>query len=468
MIAPKETRSQEGRGQPKGNLGWSAKVRTQGRGALPSHLVWVNEAARRNKGAQFTALLHHMDVAALERAFRRLKRAASAGVDGMTVAEYEKGLEERLQDLHERLHSGRYRPKPARRSYIPKADGSRRELGIPAMEDKILQGAMAEILSAIYETDFLGFSYGFRPGRSPHMALDALRRALMTQKVNWVLDADIRNFFPSVSHEWVLRMLAYRIADRRVLRLICQWLKAGVWENGQWTETVEGTPQGSGISPLLSNIFLHYVLDQWTHVWRRRCARGQVIIVRWADDFVMGFQHKEDGVRMLAALKERLGKFSLALHEGKTRLIEFGRFAAERRVGRKERRPETFAFLGFTHYCGKSREGYFVVKRETMGRRMTRKLKELRSEAKRRMHESVYNQHLWLVSVLNGHYRYYGVPGNIRRMRSFHWEVWRLWLRVLRRRGHKHRMNVERYRRLLVTYPLPVPRICHGLQPLLA
>lgn len=467
MIPPKKTRSEEGRGQPKGIPGESAKDRTQGRRTLPPHLGRVNEAAWRDKGARFTALMHHVDVTALERAFKRLRRKASAGVDGMTVAEYEEGLEDKLRDLHERLHSGRYRAKPVRRSYIPKADGSLRGLGIPALEDKILQGAVAEVLSAIYETDFLGFSYGFRPGRGTHASLGALQRALMTQKVSWVLDADIRNFFGSVDHEWMLRMLAHRIADRRVLRLIRKWLKAGVWENGQWAETEDGTPQGSGISPLLSNIFLHYVLDQWVQAWRRRCARGQVIIVRYADDFVLGFQYQEDGERMLAALKERLAKFGLALHEGKTRLIEFGRYAAERRAERGEKRPETFAFLGFTHYCGENRGGGFMVRRETMGRRMTRKLKELRDEAKRRMHDSVRNQHRWLTSVLRGHYQYYGIPGNLRRMKSFHWELMSLWLRVLNRRGTRLRMSVERYRRLLATYPLPVPRIVHGWQPLL-
>jgi len=455
----------EGRGQPKGNLWENAKVRTQGRGALPSNLARVNEAARRDKGARFTALLHHVDVAALTRAFKRQKRKASAGVDGMTVAEYEKGLEQRIKDLHERLHGGRYRAKPVRRSYIPKSDGGQRPLGIPALEDKIVQGAVAEVLSAIYEVDFLGFSYGFRPGRSPYTALKALEKAVMTRKVNWVLDADIRKFFDSVDHEWMLRMLAHRIADRRILRLVRKWLKAGVLEGGQWTETVEGTPQGSGISPLLANVFLHHVLDQWVQAWRRRYARGEVIIVRYCDDFVMGFQLEEDGRRILTALKERLARFKLALHEGKTRLLEFGRFAAETRRSRGDSRPKTFRFLGFTWYCGKTRDGRFVVKQKTEGRRMARKLKEMRTEVRRRMHDSVADQHRWLVSVLAGHYAYYGLPGNFRAICAFYYEVRRMWRQGLRCRGQKRQMTWARFNELGRRFPLPKPRIVHRWQP---
>jgi group II intron reverse transcriptase/maturase len=460
MKSPKETREMEGRSQPKKNPNQIAEVRTQSRGTLPLNLIRVNEAARKEKKTRFTALLHHVDVAALMRAFKRQKRGASAGVDGMTVVEYEKGLEERLKSLWERLQAGRYRPLPVRRSYIPKSDGSKRPLGIPALEDKIVQGAVAEVLSAIYEIDFLGFSYGFRPDRSPHHALRALGMALFTQRVNWVLDADIRRFFDSVDHEWMMRMLAHRIADRRVLRLINQWLKAGIWESGKRIETAEGTPQGAGISPLLANIFLHYVLDLWVQAWRKKQARGRVIVVRYADDFVMGFEYEEDGRKMLTHLKERLGKFGLALHEGKTRLIEFGRHAAENRARRGERKPETFSYLGLTHYCGKARKsGRFMIGLKTQGRRMAHKLKGLRLEVRRRMHDGISVQHEWLSSVLRGHYRYYGVPGNFASMKVFLNEVKRIWLRSLRRRSQKRPMSWKRFLEMLRKYPLPTPHI---------
>jgi group II intron reverse transcriptase/maturase len=423
--------------------------------------VRVNEAARCDGKTRFTALLHHVDVAALERAFRRLKRKASAGVDGETVDSYEEDLQSNLRALCERVHTGRYRPLPVRRVYIPKSDGGQRPLGVPALEDKIVQGAVAEVLSAIYEVDFLGFSYGFRPGRSPHQALEALHTALMTQRVNWVLDADIRGFFDSVDHEWLLRMLAHRIADRRVLRLIRQWLKAGVLESGEWYETVAGTPQGAGISPLLANIFLHYVLDLWAHRWRRRTADGRVIVVRYSDDFVMGFQYARDARRMAADLRERLRKFRLSLHEGKTRLIEFGRLPALDRRRRGARRPETFAFLGFTHYCGWTRDGRFVVKRKTQSQRLTRKLTSVGQEARRRMHAPVAKQHRWLCQVLRGHYAYYGLPSNFRSLNAFYKGVQRRWYRALRRRSQRG-MTWKDFWDLLSRYPLPSPRITHA------
>jgi group II intron reverse transcriptase/maturase len=452
----------EGRDQPKGNLHKMAKVRTQGRVVLPPNLVRVNEAAKRDKQARFTALLHHVNLVALLRAFQRLKRNASPGVDGETVASYEKNLWDNLAGLRERVHAGRYRPLPVRRAYIPKADGGQRPLSVTALEDKIVQGAVAEVLSAIYEVDFLGFSYGFRPGRNPHQALAALHTATMTQCVNWVLDADLRKFFDSVDHEWLLRMVAHRIADRRVLRLLRQWLKAGVLESGVWHETVEGTPQGSGISPLLANVFLHYVLDLWVHQWRQRNARGRVIIVRYADDFVMGFQYEHDARRMLVDLKERLAKFRLTLHEDKTRLIEFGRLPALRRVKRDEPRCATFAFLGFTHYCGWTRDGRFVVKRKTQGKRLVKKLQALRLEARRRMHAPMSDQQLWLSQVLRGHYAYYGLPSNYRAMQLFYNHVRWLWFRVLHRRSQRG-MKWKSIDDLLTRFPLPRPKITHPL-----
>ncbi|MGB8841120.1 MAG: group II intron reverse transcriptase/maturase [Aliidongia sp.] len=424
----------------------------------------MNEAARRSRQTRFTALLHHVDDEALLRAFRRQRRAASAGVDGVTVASYEQNLEENIRDLCERVHTGRYRPQPVRRTYIPKADGGRRPLGIPTLEDKIVQGAVAEVLSAIYEVDFLGFSYGFRPGRNPHQALDALQTALMAERINWVLDADIRSFFDSVDHEWLLRMLAHRVADRRVLRLVRQWLRAGVLDGGTWQANDEGTPQGAGISPLLSNIFLHYTLDLWVQKRRRQEARGRVIVVRYADDFVMGFEHESDAHRMIAALKERLAGFGLALHEDKTRLLMFGRFATERRAERGLGRPETFDFLGFTHYCDKSRNGRFIVRRRTQRNRMIRKLKELRLEMRRRMHIPVTDQWRWLSAVLRGHYGYYGLTGNYRAMKRFLQEVEVLWQRALARRSQKARMFAPRFLRLLRRLPLPEPSIIEPYQ----
>jgi group II intron reverse transcriptase/maturase len=449
----------EKRGRQEGITMEQAKGRTQRWQPLLPNLLRVNEAARCSGQTRFTALLHHVDVAALERAFRRQRRTASPGVDRMTVDEYEQTLAGNLQRLHERVHSGQYWPKPVRRTYIPKSDGGRRPLGIPALEDKIVQGAVAEVLNAVYEADFIGFSHGFRPGRSPHSALAALEKALMTQRVNWVLDLDIRTFFDTVDHGWLVRMLRHRIADPRVLRLIERWLKAGILESGRWEPVEVGTPQGSGISPLLANVFLHYVVDLWVHQWRRRKAAGQVIVCRYADDLVIGCQHEGDGKNLLAELRDRLTQFGLSVHEGKTRLIEFGRFAAGSRSAAGQRRPETFSFLGFTHYCGKTRSGKFVVKRKTQVKRMVRKLKEIREEMRRRMHAPVREQHRWLCQVLRGHYRYYGVIFNSRALRAFQTCVVKLWRKTLGKRSQKGHVTWAAYNRLLTVFPLPEPVI---------
>jgi group II intron reverse transcriptase/maturase len=389
-------------------------------------------------------------------------------VDGVTVEEYGKDLKNNLKDLCDRIHTGRYRPQPVRRVNIPKPDGGVRPLGVLVLEDKIVQGAVAEVLSVIYEVDFLGLSYGFRPKRSPHQALKALERALITRKINWVLDADIRSFFDSVDHEWLLRMVAHRIADPRILRLIKQWLRAGVLESGEWSETLEGNPQGAGISPLLANIFLHYVFDLWITRWRRSQARGDAIAIRYADDTLLGFEREQDAKKMLSDLRDRLAQFGLRLNEKKTRLIEFGRFAAERRAKRGERRPETFDFLGFTHYCGQTKDGRFIIKRKTQRKRMTRKLKELRIEARRRMHWLIGEQQRWLSAVLRGHYAYYGVPTNFRSISIFAYEVRKLWFRVLRRRSQKSHMTWSRFNDLLRVFPLPPPRPHRSLHEWLA
>ncbi|MGZ6663110.1 MAG: group II intron reverse transcriptase/maturase, partial [Solirubrobacteraceae bacterium] len=388
--------------------------------------------AATDKEAQFTALLHHVDVDRLRAAYFALRPKAAPGVDGVTWEDYGVELEENLRDLHARVHRGAYRARPSRRVYIPKPDGRQRPLGVAALEDKILQRALVEVLNAIYETDFLGFSYGFRPGRSPHRALDALAAGIMGKKVNWVLDADFREYFSSLDHQWLERFLEHRIADRRVLRLIQKWLAAGVIENGSWTAFEEGVPQGASASPLLANIYLHYVFDLWAHQWRTRHAHGDVVITRFADDFVVGFEHREDAERFWADLRDRLAQFGLELNAEKTRLIEFGRHAARDRKARGLGKPETFQFLGFTHVCGKTRKsGRFKLKRITDSKRVRAKLLAVKREMARRMHQPIPEQGRWLARVLQGHYNYYAVPDNIEALRAFREGLIRHWLRTL-------------------------------------
>jgi group II intron reverse transcriptase/maturase len=420
----------------------------------------VRDVARKDKEARFTALLHHVDLARLRAAYWAIRPEAAPGVDGVTWGAYGQDLEVNLRDLHERVHTGRYRARPSRRVYIPKKDGRLRPLGIASLEDKILQRAVVEVLNAIYEVDFLGFSYGFRPGRGPHDALDALATGITRKKVNWVLDADIRDFFTSLDQSWLQKFLEHRIADERVLRLIRKWVKAGVIEEGTWSETVVGTPQGASASPLLANVYLHYVLDRWVRQWRRRNARGDVIITRFADDFVAGFEHKDDAQRFLADLRERFAKFGLELHPDKTRLIEFGRFASERRAKRGVGKPETFDFLGFTHMCGKSRAGRFMLKRITISKRMRAKLAEVKDQLKRRRHQPIPEQGQWLASVVRGHLAYYAVPGNSHAIKSFRDQVTRHWCKALRRRSQRHRLDWNRMHRIAKHW-LPPARILH-------
>jgi group II intron reverse transcriptase/maturase len=424
--------------------------------------LWgVREAAKRDKKLRFTALLHHVCPELLQASYFALKRSAAPGVDGMTWHEYGRNLEERILDLHDRVHRGVYWAQPSKRAWIPKADGRQRPLGIAALEDKIVQQAVKTVLEQIYEEDFLGFSYGFRPGRGCHNALDAVWVGIMQRKVNWVLDADIRGFFDAIDHEWMLKFLEHRIADRRVLRLIRKWLRAGVSEDGKWSRTTVGTPQGSVISPLLANVFLHYVLDLWVNQWRQRHARGEVIIVRYADDFVMGFQHRDDAERCLRALRNRLAEFGLKLHPEKTRLIEFGRFAAERREKRGQGKPETFNFLGFTHGCGTTREGTFTIKRKSIAKRLRAKLQEIKRQLVRCMHHAVAQLGKWMRSVVQGWMNYHAVPGNIRSLDQFRTQTARLWLHVLRRRSQKGRKwTWERFKRLIHRW-LPKPKILH-------
>jgi RNA-directed DNA polymerase len=437
----------EGRGSPKGNAASETRPRHGAGVGVSSDLGRVRRVARKDRDVRFTALLHHVDVDRLRAAYWALKPKAAPGVDGVTWEDYGHDLEENLRDLHARVHRGSYRARPSRWVYIPKPDGRQRPLGVAALEDKLLQRAVVEVLNAIYEADFLGFSYGFRPGRSPHDALDALAVGLRRKRVNWVLDADFREFFTSLDHQWLTRFLEHRIADRRVLRLIGKWLAAGVIEQGSWTKYEEGVPQGASASPLLANVYLHYVLDLWAHQWRRRHARGDVLIVRFADDFVVGFEYRDDAERFWAELRDRLAQFSLELNAEKTRLIEFGRFAARGRKARGLGKPETFRFLGFTHICGSTRSGHFKPLRITDSKRMRAKLTALKGKIERRRHLPIPEQGRWLASVLRGHANYYGVPGNQRALYAFRSEAVRLWFMALRRRSQRTTVTWERMRR---------------------
>jgi group II intron reverse transcriptase/maturase len=451
----------EGRGPAKGSSPERNAPRTQSRAGAPSALERVRQAAERDRRRRFTALLHHVyDIERLRAAYSALKRDAAAGVDGETWQHYGEELEANLQDLSARLKRGAYRAKPVRRAYIPKADGRQRPLGVPTLEDKIVQRAVVEVLGAIYEPDFLGFSYGFRPGRSQHRALDALTVGIMTKKVNWVLDADIRGFFDTLDHGWLVQFVEHRVADRRVVRLIQKWLAAGVLEDGKRTQREVGTVQGGSVSPLLANLYLHFVFDLWFQRWRRKQAQGDMVAVRWADDFVVGFQHRSEAERFLTELRERFAKFGLELHPDKTRLIEFGRFANENRCARGEGKPESFNFLGFTHSCARTRAGKFTVLRRTMRQRLRAKLKEVTTELRRRMHDPVPEQGAYLRSVVRGHFQYYGVPLNGPALKAFLFAVGGIWCRTLRRRGQRHRLNWNRMRRLIRQW-LPTPRICH-------
>jgi RNA-directed DNA polymerase len=451
----------EGRPLTKENRGKPHSCRTPSRGDEPSGLDRVRQAAKKDRRLQFTALLHHVSIELLRGSYDRLKRGAAAGVDGMTWEEYGKDLEGRLTDLHGRIHRGAYRAKPSRRVWIPKADGRQRPLGIAALEDKIVQQAIGMVLAQIWEEDFLGFSYGFRPGRSQHDALDALYAGITRKKVNWVLELDIKSFFDKIEHDWMIRFVEHRISDRRIVRLIQKWLQAGVMENGRWYPTEAGTPQGSAISPILANLYLHYVLDVWVEAWRRKVAQGEVIIVRYADDAVLGFQYREEAERFLKQIQERMRKFGLELHGDKTRLIEFGRFAIANREKGGAGKPETFDFLGFTHMCGQSRRtGKFTVHRKTIGKRMAAKLLATRQELWQRLHRSIGSTIGWLVQVVGGYFRYHAIPGNETRLKAFRRDVLRLWLRQLRRRSQRSRWTKARFLERLGVL-LPAVEILH-------
>ena len=445
----------EARGVAEGNVGETPAGRTQSRGTASMGLEGIREAARKDGRMKFTTLLHHITTSLLVESFYDLKRNAAAGVDGVTWREYEGILYTRVHELHREIHTGAYCVQASRRSYIRKSDGKMRPLGIAALEDKIVQQAIVKVLSGIYEEDFLGFSYGFRRGRSQHDALDALHVGISSRKVHWILDADIQAFFDTIDHKWMMKFLGHRIADRRILRLISKWLKAGVIEDGRRMESLIGTPQGSVISPFLSNIYLHYVQDLWAHQWRQRYATGQVTIVRYADDSVVGFEQKADAVRYLAALRERMAEFGLVLHPEKTRLIEFGRYAQKNRKARGEGKPETFDFLGFTHVCGKTRKGWFTILRVTVKKRMRATLKAIRAKLRSKMHDDVPVVGKWLGQVVQGYFNYFAVPGNGYRLCSFRSEICRAWRRMLQRRSQRHRLSWERFNRLVNRYIPP-------------
>jgi len=449
-------------GLAKGNLPQQNASRTPSRKDAHSALERVRQAAAKDKKLRFTALLHHIyNLDTLRMAYFSLKKEAAPGVDGETWRHYGEELEKNLPGLSERLKGGAYRAKPVRRVYIPKADGRQRPLGVTALEDKIVQRAAVEVLNAIYETDFLGFSYGFRPGRSQHQALDALYTGLLTRKVNWVLDLDIQCFFDGLSHEWLVKFIEHRVADRRVVRLIQKWLNAGVLEDEKRIRVEEGTPQGGSASPLLANVYLHYVFDLWVQAWRRKRTHGDVIIVRFADDIVLGFQEKADAEQFREELTERMRKFNLELHPEKTRLLEFGPFAIDQRRWRGEGKPETFNFLGFTHICVKKRSnGRFTVLRQTIRKRLQAKLNEVKAELQRRMHEPIPEVGKWLQAVVRGHIRYYGVPMNNSALALFRFQVGWLWHRALSRRSQNGRVTWERMRRLTTRW-LPLPTVCH-------
>ena len=450
----------ERRGGAEGNARQPSTLRTPSRDGVTAGLERVRTAARLKKKERFTALLHHVTVDLLRSAYSWLKRDAAAGVDGITWDEYGNDLDRRLADLHAHVHRGSYRAQPSRRHYIPKPDGRQRPLGIAAVEDKIVQRAVVEVLNAIYEEDFLGFSYGFRPGHSQHDALDALAVGIGARKVNWVLDADIAGFFDAVSHDWLLRFVEHRIGDRRVIRLIRKWLKAGVMEDGQVMATERGTPQGAVISPLLANIYLHYVFDLWAERWRRREATGDMIIVRYADDIVVGFQHQADAERFWTEMAQRLAAFALTLHPDKTRLLEFGRHAADDRTGRGLGKPETFDFLGFTHICARSRAGRFQLRRRSRRDRMRAKLHEIRDALWQHRHASLVEQGTWLRQVVGGFLAYHAVPTNSTALREFRDVVTWHWRRALRRRGQRGDITWTAMRRLADRW-IPRARILH-------
>lgn len=457
-VTPVE--SVEGRAAAEGKSAARNTSSTQSEQDVTTALQRVGQRAKEKPEERFTNLLTHIQVPLLKRAYCSLRKHAAAGVDGVTWHEYGERLDERLLDLVRRIHCGSYHPQPVRRVHIPKGDGLTRPLGIPALEDKVVQQAVRWVIEPIYEAMFVGVSYGFRPNRSQHDALDALAETI-ARKVNWVLDADIRSFFDTIDHGWMQKFLELRIADKRLVRIAIKWMRAGVMEEGELREVEEGTPQGGIISPLLANIYLHYALDLWVLDWRKKRACGEVYFVRYADDFVMGFQREQDARAMRSELSEQLAMHGLELHPEKTRVIQFGRFAREDRARQGLSKPETFDFLGFTHIASIARDGRFQLKRRTSRKKRRAKLARLKEEIRTRRHRAVSEQHAWLSRVLLGHDRYYAVPTNFRVVAKFHDVVEGLWHRWLQRRSQRGRWTRDARHAFKDRFPLPQPHIHH-------
>ena len=455
----------EGRGLAKGNSREQNALRTQGRVSAQSALERVREAVRRDRKQRLTALFHHVyDIDRLRESYFALSREAAPGIDGETWRSYGEDLEANLRDLSDRLRRGAYRALPVKRAYVPKLDGRRRPIGVPVLEDKIVQRSASEVLTAVYDGEFFGFSYGFRLGRDPHQALAAFRTALLTRKVNWVLDADLRSFFDTLRHDWLVKFIEHRIGDRRIVRLIQKWLRAGVLEDGEHVCREVGTVQGGSISPLLANIYLHYALDLWVQRWRTKRAQGDVVIVRYADDFILGFEHRTEAEQFQRDLQQRMAKFGLEVHPDKTRLIEFGRFAVQDRDRRGQGKPETFDFLGFTHSCGTNKAGRFEVRRQTMRKKWQAKLREVYATLRNKMHSPVPEQRCYLQAVMRGHIHYYGVPGNRPSVAAFRFRLGWLWWKVLRRRSQRTTVTAERLCRLVEKW-IPEPYLSHPYFP---
>jgi RNA-directed DNA polymerase len=447
----------------KRNSEQPAVTATQRAGQTMNGLDRIRQAAKNDKTVRFNNLLHHVTTSLLFNAYYALKRKAKSGVDGETWQSYgASNLSEKLKDLHVKIQSGRYKPKPSKRIWIEKEDGKLRPIGISCLEDKIVQQALVMVLQEIYETEFKGFSYGFRPKKSQHQALDAVYIMLTTRRVNWILDADIKGCYDNINHEWLIKFLQARIADKRVIELVVKMLRAGIMDEGQKHPTEMGLAQGSVASPFFANIFLHYVLDLWADQWRKTQAKGECFIIRYADDFILGFQHKEDAEKMHAELAGRLEQFGLNLHETKTQLIEFGRFAEERRHAEKLGKPKVFNFLGFTHCCSKRRlDGAYTVKRITIKSKMRKKIREVREILYKNRARPVREQAKWIKGVVQGHFNYYGVPGNTHALKQFRTQINVVWFKALRRRSQKAVKLTWQKMKIIIAATMPKVRITH-------
>jgi len=422
----------------------------------------IRKTAKENRTLRFNNLLHHITPVLLKNAYDNLNKKAARGVDGETWQSYGQGLTGKLQSLHVKIHTGRYKPQPSKRIWLLKPDGRQRPIGIAVVEDKIVQQALVWVIQSIYEEDFLGFSYGFRPKRHQHKALDALFVALTEKRVNWVIDADIKGFFDNIDHSWMMKFLEHRISDKRILSLVEKMLKAGVSDEGKWSASEMGSAQGSVLSPLLANIYLFYALDLWINKWRKQEACGEIYIVRYADDFVICCEYQHEANRLLNKLNERLNQFNLTLHEEKTRLLEFGKHAIKNRVKQGKGKPETFTFLGFTHVCSKLlSNGRYSVKRLTIAKKQRAKLKQIKELLYKNRHINIVEQGKWLRSVVTGFANYYGVPGNTKSLSNFRGQICKNWMKALRRRSGKAQKLTWSKMKQIIRFFLPTVRLTH-------